>query len=271
MKNNNFCKIDLHIHTPASKCYKGENTDDEFLNILKKAKKEKLKIIAITDHNSIEGYERLILIKDKIRKDLEKNQYSSNLLSEDKLVLEKKLKLFNEILILPGIEFETMDNVHLLVVFNPDTSDIDAIKDFLMKGGHDKENFGFKDPIKTSNWNILELYQATLDYDCFVIDAHSDSNKGIYNTIRGPYRAKCFKDEQLLAIAYNSETEKDKLARIIKTAVEYKRKSPISFVKFSDAHSVKEIGSSWTWVKPNLISFKEIKEAFRNPSECISI
>ncbi len=56
MKNNNcFHKIDLHIHTPASKCYRGENTDDEFLNILKKAKKEKLEIIAITDHKEYGG------------------------------------------------------------------------------------------------------------------------------------------------------------------------------------------------------------------------
>jgi len=273
MKNNNgFHKIDLHIHTPASKCYSGKNTDDEFLNIVKKAKKEKLKIIAITDHNSIEGYEKLIFIKDKIKKDLEEKQYISNLTSEDKLILEKKLKMFNEVLILPGIEFETMDNVHLLVVFNPDTSDIDTIKNFLIKGGCDKDSFGFHDTIKTANWNILELYQATLNYDCFVIDAHSDSSKGIYNTIKpGTYRAKCFNDEQLLAIAYNSETEKDKLAEIIKTAVEYKRKSPISFVKFSDAHSIKEIGSSWTWIKTNSISFKETKEAFSNPGECISI
>lgn len=273
MKNNNcFYRIDLHIHTPASKCYRGENTDDEFLNILKKAKKEKLEIIAITDHNTIEGYEKLIVIKDEIQKDLEKKQYSRNLTDENKLILENKLKLFNEILILPGIEFETMDNVHLLVVFNPNTSDIDTIKDFLIAGGYDKDSFGFHDAIKIANWNILALYQATLNYDCFIIDAHSDSSKGIYNTIKpGKYRAKCFNDEQLVAIAYKSETEKDKLTKIIKTAVEYKRNSPISFVKFSDAHSVKEIGSSWTWIKLNTISFKEVKEAFSNPGERISI
>ena len=273
MKNNNsFHKIDLHIHTPASKCYRGENSNDEFFKILKKAKQEKLEIIAITDHNTIEGYERLIAIKDKIQKDLKEKQDSKSFAIENKLILKKKLKLFNDILILPGIEFETMDNVHLLIVFNPNTSDINTIKDFLIAGGYDKESFGFHDTIKIANWNILALYQATLNYDCFIIDAHTDSNKGIYNTIKPcKYRAKCFNDEQLLAIAYNSETTKDKLTKIIKTTDEYKRNLPISFVKFSDAHSVKEIGSSYTWVKLNTISFEEIKEAFRNPGERVSI
>jgi len=274
MKNNDhFYKIDLHIHTPASKCYKGEDTDEEFLKILKKAKYEKLKIIAITDHNTIEGYERFNLIKDKIEEKIKKKENRRNLTNGDKLKLEKRLKLFNEILILPGIEFETMDNVHLLVIFNPDTNDVNTIRRFLEDGGYDKESYGFHDPIKTANWNVFELYQATLNYDCIVIDAHTDSTKGIYNTMaKQPlYRAKCFKDDQLFAIAYRSETEKDKLAKIIKTAIEYKRKTPISFVKFSDAHSVKEIGCSYTWIKLHSFTFETIKDSFRNPSECVSV
>jgi len=61
--NADFVKIDLHIHTPASKCYKGNKDNSEFLNILRKAKNEELKIIAITDHNSIQGYKKLIELK----------------------------------------------------------------------------------------------------------------------------------------------------------------------------------------------------------------
>jgi predicted metal-dependent phosphoesterase TrpH len=53
--NEEFIKFDLHIHTPKSKCYTGDKDDGEFLRIIQKAKDEGLKIIAITDHNSIEG------------------------------------------------------------------------------------------------------------------------------------------------------------------------------------------------------------------------
>lgn len=35
MEDSNFIAIDLHIHTPASKCYEGDKTDQEYINILR--------------------------------------------------------------------------------------------------------------------------------------------------------------------------------------------------------------------------------------------
>ena len=63
-----FVKIDLHIHTPASRCYKGAKDDDEYLKILENAIRQELKVIAITDHNTIEGYTKLQTIKDDLLK-----------------------------------------------------------------------------------------------------------------------------------------------------------------------------------------------------------
>lgn len=59
-------KADFHIHTPSSKDYKGQNNEEEYLGILRQAIVRDLKIIAITDHNSVEGYRHLIEIKESL-------------------------------------------------------------------------------------------------------------------------------------------------------------------------------------------------------------
>jgi len=62
---DDFVRIDLHIHTPASSSdYKGPKDDGEYLRILRKAKSQKLAVIAITDHNTIEGYKKRRLQKN---------------------------------------------------------------------------------------------------------------------------------------------------------------------------------------------------------------
>ena len=71
MKEIKNYKADLHIHTPASKCYKGNKTEDEYLQIITSATKKGLDVIAITDHNSIEGYKTLIKYKEKILNDID--------------------------------------------------------------------------------------------------------------------------------------------------------------------------------------------------------
>lgn len=64
MDKRNIYKAELHIHTPASKCYKGSKNSDEYIKIIDRANDLGLKIIAITDHNSIEGYKTIIQQKE---------------------------------------------------------------------------------------------------------------------------------------------------------------------------------------------------------------
>ena len=151
-------KADLHIHTPASKCYKGFKDDAEYLKILLKAKERGINIIAITDHNSIEGYKKLIEQKERIKneidsfKQLQDSNEAKRKIKED----EKILKIFDSILILPGLEFEVNNGVHMLVVFNPET-EITTIKDFLKSGGFDDDDFGKGNDV-FSNWSLFEFY-----------------------------------------------------------------------------------------------------------------
>lgn len=54
-------KVDLHIHTPASKdfVYKPLSIEDAYINILDNAIENNIEIIAITDHNTFKGYRKI--------------------------------------------------------------------------------------------------------------------------------------------------------------------------------------------------------------------
>jgi len=130
-----FVKVDLHIHTPASRiCSKGDKQDEEYLEILASAIKNGLRIISFTDHNTIAGYKKLQEIKKELEIERRTLKKSAN---TDEVALgevEKKLGLFEKVLILPGVEFEVQDCVHMLVIFNPTTS-IEKIECFLYESG----------------------------------------------------------------------------------------------------------------------------------------
>jgi predicted HTH transcriptional regulator len=270
---NEFVQIDLHIHTPSSSCYKGPKEDNEYLEIIKKAKELDLKIIALTDHNSISAYKKIFQLKSE----LERNKLAYEKISDSAQVkkelslIQSKLDLFNGILILPGIEFEVSNGVHVLIIFNNKTP-ITKIDNFLFEGGYEPDQHGAEVPTKLPNWDIIRLLEETKKYDCLVIDAHTDSDKGILNVIpKGKLRANCFCSDQLLGVCYKSEKQKDALDSTIKTSKDYHRKSPLAFVKFSDAHHLDEIGKDVTWVKLKKIDYYSLKEALRNPLENVSI
>lgn len=269
---DNFIKIDLHIHTPKSNCYKGAREDKEILNILRKAKQKELKIIALTDHNSIDGYKLMLKLKGELSHEMDAlTKISDSEQAKERVVIIKDdMALFDDILILPGIEFEVRNGIHLLIIFNSNTN-IEDIEEFLFNGGIRPQNFGEEEPSTQSLWDIFALYEETKKYDCIVIDAHTDSDKGILNTIpKGSTRAKCFRSPQLTAVCYKNEEQKEKLLSTLQTAKEYKRNVPLSFVRFSDAHIADSVGSEVTWVNVDDITFESLKNALANPSEMVS-
>lgn len=270
MNPKKFVKIDLHIHTPSSKCYKGSRNSEEYFKIIEEANKKELKIIAITDHNSVDGYkkimkywEELVTKKDTLKK-INDSRQSHKQLKE----INKRISLFKDLLILPGIEFEVSNGVHLLTIFNNNTP-ISDIEKFLYEGGYGSENQGSENPSELSNWDIMALLDKTKKYDCIVIDAHTDSVKGVYNTINeGKLRAAVFHSDQLCGLCYNSEVTKDKIVSI--NSREYNRNKPLAYLKASDAHCVLDIAKDKTWFNLSEISFQSLKEAFDNPVENIS-
>jgi hypothetical protein len=267
-----FVKIDLHIHSPSSSCYKGRKDDDEYLNILRHAKSKKLNIISITDHNSIEGYKKFLQIKDHlIAQRININTTHSTEMNQQIKLVDEKLSLFDDILILPGVEFEVNNGIHLLVIFS-DRTPAEKIEQFLIEGGYKKEFYGIEEPSIIPKWDIFSLFEESKKYECIIIDAHTDSDKGILNTIpKGKPRAACFKSEQLNGVCYKNEKQRANLEATLSTSLDYQRNTSLAFVKFSDAHEARDVGSNITFIKLKSLSFEALRSAFSNPSENISI
>ena len=145
-KGNRWYKCDLHIHTPASKCFEDKSiTPQQFID---RVIENNIKCIAITDHNTVDWI-------DKIRE----------------IAKEK------DIIVFPGVEVTCSDSkVHLLILFETDYPKIE-IEDFLIKINIKRELFGSTDAY--SNKGISEVAKIANEVGALVIPAHIDDYNGI--------------------------------------------------------------------------------------------
>ena len=266
-----FFGVDLHIHTPASSCYKGPRTDDEYLAILRRCITNDIKIIAITDHNTIKGYRKLIGIQKELKNKLKLlvdlvEKYPD--LKREHLEVKCNLELFDKLLILPGIEFEANPGIHILLIFKPDIN-IDTIDLFLAESGYPEDLQGIENPEVIPKLDVLQLLIEADRLNALVIAAHADSDKGIYDSLSGKYRASVFSSSYLHAIAYNSPVTSQKMKEMLQNK-SYKRENPIAFIQCSDYHGEGEPGTVITYLKLEHLSFDAVYQSLKNPNECVS-
>ena len=142
-----FYKMDLHIHTPASKCYTGAKNDEEYFEILRSAHKQNLDIIAFTDHNTLFGYEHLFVLKNELltkRNILSEFQDTTSQINDALNECNEKLSLFENIFIIPGVEITLNPGIHMLVLSTPENLHIlsellDSIGYTIDKRGSDSD------------------------------------------------------------------------------------------------------------------------------------
>lgn len=272
MEQNNFYAADFHVHTPSSNCYKGKKNNEEYINILERYVNENIKVIAITDHNSIDGYIKLMSLKNDLQNKLSllisiESEY--NITVNEISSIKEQLDLFNKITIFPGVEIEVNPGIHILLIFD-NAYPTENIENLLVKCGYDDTNRGTETPSPIFT-DVLNLYKLLEFEDVIVIAAHADSNKGIYNSIKpGTYRSEIFKSEKLNGISYNSEETKAKIESMLKQK-EYARKAPLAFIKSSDFHGEDQCTFDRVYLDLEDFSFNSIKQAFHSPEQKISI
>jgi hypothetical protein len=267
-----FVGVDLHIHTPASNCYKGPKTDEEYLNIIRQYYEKNIKMIAITDHNTIKGYKKLISIKTQLESKVEAlrdlvPKYPQ--LADEVETILRDLEIFKNLVILPGVEYEAKPGIHIVLIFS-NTVDVKLIDDFLEGTGYPTEIQGKEEPSTISDIDVLDLLRRANDMGALTIAAHVDSNKGAYNSLSGSYRAAVIKSNYLHGVSYNNQKTKDKLLSLLQNK-EYKRDEPLAFIQASDYHGEEEcIGKNITYVRLKQFNFRGLLVAFKNPNESVS-
>ncbi len=165
-------RMDLHIHTPASKDYQDHNAT--YLDLLRKAEAAGLHIIAFTDHNTVAGYAAMM----QEISDLERWVSSNRLRPEEKERLEEYRRLLDKILVLPGFELTATFGFHILAIFPPRTP-IRSIEHVLLQLNVPFELLDAGDTEVGPTCDVLIAYRTMNEAGALVIAAHANSSHGV--------------------------------------------------------------------------------------------
>ena len=261
-----YSVIDLHVHSPASKCYvrvDKNNTDEkEYELLLETIINNDVEIIAITDHNTAKGY------------------------FEIKKILEERKSIRDRLgkkIILPGVEV-TCYNKHFITLF-PNDYTKDKIDTFLLECGIPLEEQGSEDA-SADRVSPLLLCEKVNSFGGILFIAHCDADKGLLQNyftgspnehdVRGSSLRKILSSESLYGIFYNSPTSVKRLLELKSTfGIEH-----LAILQASDSHSSINsvdnykgpglpLGSRKSWIKLGELSFRALCLALKNSKSII--
>lgn len=265
-----FLLADLHIHTPASKCYlrTNDNVDEDYKLLLNKFANSPVAIFAITDHNTLEGF-------FKIKEILEEDNELKALLSEK--------------LIIPGVEI-TCYGKHFLIFF-PENINKDATNTFLWECGIAIEEQG-KECASADRVSPLLLCENVEKYGGIVILAHCDAEHGLLQSyikqeatssddalprqeingddIRGNSIGKILSSPSVYGVCYNSQSNLERIKRLLSEMGGER----LALLQASDSHSHLDkyngaglpVGMRGSWIKLGKKSFRALRLALSNGS-----
>lgn len=254
-------KLDLHIHTPGSKDYtwKYDKSEEEkeYIEFLNRFIESDLDAIAVTDHNTIKGYEKILSIiqsNDELKEQL-KNKY-----------------------ILPGVEI-TCFGRHFLVYFS-EKMEIKEVKKFLVECGIDEDEGD--ENASADRVTPLTLCDLAKKYNGIVVLPHADSNKGFLKDyikvqkelkdtfeLKGGIVKKVLTTDNLLGVCIKDERNRQRIKEVLSN---YGK--GIKIFKASDSHSSyseeyyygsgKAMGSEYFWANIGKVNFRTLKLFFSN-------
>jgi len=244
-----FKKFDLHIHTPASKCFYDKNVTPE--QIVQKAIQMKLSAIAITDHNTGEWVDKIKIAANK-----------------------------TNLTIFPGVEITVGDaHNHIIAILDVDKTTRD-IEDLLSKVDIFCNKRGKEDAF--SSMSVVEVIEiiASEKFEGIAIPAHIDSTNGIFVQMQGMPRKKIINHSSLLAVEAvnfqkvaklldgNDPIYKRKLAVYQSSDNPYLDKNGNVIVSGANAgkHSIDGIGYRCSYFKVDEnISLESLRQCFIDP------
>jgi hypothetical protein len=241
-----FKKIDLHIHTPASKDF---NSHAEPKDIVDEAIRKGLDAIAITDHNTGDWIDKI-----------------------------KEAAQNTPLTIFPGVEISCMGgekNIHVIALF-----DIDKNSDYInsvLSTLEIKPDERGKQETFVKNKTIIDIIETIQNnWDGLVALAHVNSSSGVMGDMKGQPRNAILNHKYLFAVEatdFVNETKKNTKRRVIDlldgTDPVYQRK--LAVYQSSDnpsddgGHCLEGIGTRFSYFKLDTISLDGLRQCFADP------
>jgi len=250
MSGLRYVKLDLHTHTPASKCYL--HKDETAEQIVQAALSKGLAGIAITDHNTAEGIDMM-----------------------------KKAAEGTGLVIFPGVEISLTEGYHLVALFDPSV-DQKYVENFLGLIKIPPEEHGKSETL--CKVIVYDLIKHIHDRHGLAILAHIDMPKGAFSeltiTDEGTGKVKVpvncselFNDPNYDAIecvhgVYPKGFDAD---HQIKRLPPFYQSSDNPDPEKPTRHSKAGLGSSYSWFKLETIDLEGLRQSFSDPEVRIKL
>lgn len=238
-----FHKLDLHTHTPASKCYRYKDHTSE--QIIQAALEKGLAGIAVTDHNTAAWID----VMRQAAKD-------------------------TELVIFPGIEISMNEGFHLIALFDPEVEQR-HVESLLGSIGIKPHDHGMQEALCTTG--IYKVIECIHEYNGLAVLAHIDDHKGAFFTqvqqkengkVSVPIScSKLFNEANYDAV----ECVHGKLPLGFDTNHQFVRFP--AFYQASDnpdpemptRHSMSGLGRQYSWFKLDQINLEGLRQCFTDP------
>lgn len=234
-------RVDLHIHTPASADYLDSQVN--FIDILRKAERRGIDMLAFTDHNTVNGYAAMYAEIDR----LQFLEQTGRALADELRTLAEYRRLLDKVLVLPGFEFTATFGFHILGIFSPETP-LRVLEHLLLSLNVPAEVLDRGDGAVGSTTDVLTAYQMIDEAGGLVIAAHANTTHGVAMRgldFGGQTRIAYTQDRHLHAIELTDLNRKGRGAtrRLFDgTKAEYPRRMHV--IQGSDAHTLDTVNES---------------------------
>jgi peptidoglycan hydrolase CwlO-like protein len=260
---------DLHVHTKSEPGYifssnhtisTKEQNDDEYPKVFIETiySIEGLGAIAITDHNNADWIDRII----------EENEAFYTQHHREKIT------------IFPGVEIESSDGIHLLVIFNPETHSDVVKRDFRRATWRETiEHFLTVIQITSTNNSpktTEEIMEEAEKWDAICIFAHVTSDKGFFRISSGSSKKRIYKHrltqifQKSLSASFTEGQKNIIEGRDPQYCDDKDILKSICCITSSDAKSLTDIGRNNLWIKADP-TFEGLKQIIYEPQERVYI
>ncbi len=241
-----YKKLDLHVHTPESKCFQGDCQPEQ---IVEAALRKGLDGIAITDHNSGLWIDR---VKEAAKK--------------------------TSLVVFPGVEISCTggpQNIHLIALLDPSAGspEISAI---LNRLEIDPEDYGHQTTL--TDMTPLQVIEEIHKSGGLAILAHSNSTHGVLKDMSGEPRTRILQCPLLLAVEATDFDDDGKIRSHKRVAdfldgsdPTYQRKLAVYQASDNPApdgsgqHSVEGIGARFSFFKVEKLNLEALRQCFVDP------
>lgn len=267
-------KVDLHVHTPASADYKGKKDDSEYLDIIEKCIDNNLSTIAITDHNTIKGYEKFKILEFENNNTLMYLNKLGDGQNDTIKKLEEIKNKFEKITIIPGIELSVYPNIHFIILFN-ENIETNLINDFLISDlgiNQSTTNADTKTVINKTPDQLANICKEKFNDEFLIILPHVDSSNGAWNELEGQSRINLYNNSLIFCYQILNLDTIEKINKISNNNG-YDKNKKITFIQASDFHGSdgSSPGSQHSiFESETKINFHKLKKLIKNSKPKLS-